>query len=278
VGFVLYSSLQITLKQTAEKRQEKESIKYPEESIEQAWAEFFMGVSPELKKQDSVQHQKLLQSIRVKAQHYFPQGKQTQGAIDSLRHLLYKDWGVSFSDDAALWRNIFPAFVVEKKEASCLGVSLLIFLIAKEVSLPVDFVRLPGHIYIRWNFDSTAHINFEPNRQGWRYSDEEYYVKYELDDPKNRAYRSLQSLSERELLALAEYGRARAMEEVMPERAEFWYKRSLLHDPNAEESAGSLLRYYIMHNQLDKALVLAEQWQQKSKDPRFKELYERLRP
>lgn len=106
-----------------------------------------------------------------------------QGGVDCIRTVVHGDNGVRFDSLAASSEmDLFPDRVVQTGKGSCLPVSFLVAILAESMGVTIVPVSLPGHVYL--NFPSG--INWEPNREGFRYSDEEYRKKYDVDPGRGR--------------------------------------------------------------------------------------------
>lgn len=100
-----------------------------------------------------------------------------QQKITLITSILYERWDISFDPNQDDLLSLLPQTVVERKQGSCLGVSLLYLLIAQRLQVPLFGVVLPGHFFVRYD-DTTTRINCEPNRKGFPYTDERYRTKY----------------------------------------------------------------------------------------------------
>jgi tetratricopeptide (TPR) repeat protein len=89
----------------------------------------------------------------------------------------YGNWKLTFDrrDDAI--EAILPHLVFRNKKGNCMGVSLVLLMLAQRLQCPLYGVVLPGHFFCRYD-DGTERLNIEPNREGYRHPDDYYRAKY----------------------------------------------------------------------------------------------------
>ena len=105
-------------------------------------------------------------------------------AITCMRHEVYDSLGVSFDSTADhLPVDLLPSHVLYARRGSCVPVTFLVLMLAEQMGITAQPISLPGHVYVSF---PAAGINWEPNRQGFRYQDDEYQKKYDLDPGRGR--------------------------------------------------------------------------------------------
>lgn len=157
----------------------------------------------------------------------------TQDPLQSLKSLLWDYWNVEFAgaDSAASSKDvIFPLRVLKNRKSGCVGLAWLALMVAEARHLPVNAVLLPGHVFLRYGKQDDGrgqfglkvkNENFEPNRRGYRYTDEEYREKY-----KNGNWTGLEfkPLSMREFVGLAAFDVGNLYLNSDPTQALTWYR------------------------------------------------------
>ncbi len=101
-------------------------------------------------------------------------------AADSILVLVYRRWGMAFDPRDTATEALLPHRVFENRKGGCLGVSLIILMVAERVGCPLYGVMLPGHFFAR--FDNGAkRFNIEPNKAGCCHPDDYYRSRYPLE-------------------------------------------------------------------------------------------------
>lgn len=122
--------------------------------------------------------------LRSQANHCRLIGGQKPAAVqECLRSVMYNKMKIRF--DTTLDGQpqfLLPQYLLRNPHGSCVPVSFLTLLLAERAGLSAQPVSLPGHVFVRF----ADGANWEPNRQGHRYQDKEYRVKYQLDAQQGR--------------------------------------------------------------------------------------------
>lgn len=97
---------------------------------------------------------------------------------------LVRDWlygsGLGFDSlPASHPSHLHPLGVLKKNRGGCLPVTMLALWAGERLGLQGYAVHLPGHVHVRFCLEEQCR-NFEPNRGGWSYTDQEYRIKYGL--------------------------------------------------------------------------------------------------
>jgi len=100
---------------------------------------------------------------------------------DAILDVVYRQWGIQFDADQDNLQSLLPHTVVERKKGSCLGVSLLMLMLAERTNCPLYGVVLPGHFFVRLSIDTLSR-NIEPNRAGFCHPDAYYRQRYDVNE------------------------------------------------------------------------------------------------
>jgi hypothetical protein len=110
--------------------------------------------------------------------HYNTEMIDRRGAA-AITGIIYDDWKIGFDSNASSIESILPHRVYYGKKGTCMGVALMMLMLAEKTQCPLYGVMLPGHILCRFD-NGTNRFNMEPNRHGIEHSDEYYMSKYNL--------------------------------------------------------------------------------------------------
>jgi tetratricopeptide (TPR) repeat protein len=102
-------------------------------------------------------------------------------AVDSILAIVYKTWNIQFDPRDTVPETLLPHLVYKNRKGACLGVSLIMLMLAERLGCPLYGVMLPGHFFCRYDSGS-QHFNIEPNRAGYRHPNEYYAGKYPVTD------------------------------------------------------------------------------------------------
>jgi regulator of sirC expression with transglutaminase-like and TPR domain len=171
------------------------------------------------------------------------------GQIEVMAEVVYDDWGIAFDPDQDDLLSLLPHTVVARSRGSCLGVSLLLLMLAEQADVPLHGVLLPGHFFVRYD-DGRRRRNIEPNRRAYAHPLRYYRHRY---DVATDSWYDLDNLSDREVLAVLRYnmgniyrasGRMRRAivayrqcVRVLPGFAEAWGNLAIALDERGEEEA-----------------------------------------
>jgi tetratricopeptide (TPR) repeat protein len=159
--------------------------------------------------------------------------------IAAINHLLFFELGIRFPPhshfSADIDRYTFLPSVLDKRRGVCLGVSSLYLCLAQRLSLSLEAVTPPGHIYVR-HCGSSGLINIETTARGVHVSSEEYLG---VQTP------SLQTRNLKEVIGLTFMNQGAALWQAgqLKEAVTAYRKaiRLLPHDPQAQEFLGYVL-------------------------------------
>ncbi len=163
--------------------------------------------------------------------------KETTLSIDGVRQYLYEELNLKYSGKESDLKEINPFEVIRNGKSTCVGTSVLVLLLAEHLGMPFKAVPLPSHLFLRWESDSLTQ-NFEPNRKGYAYTDDEYRLKYELKDSTRF---DLQSISNEEVLATYLYSIGTAyLSKGLFIDARNWLENAVEKAPGFIEARGNL--------------------------------------
>ena len=102
---------------------------------------------------------------------------QTLVGEQAILDVVYNNWKMGFDPRDDVIETILPHLAFKKKKGNCMGVSLMILILAEKLSCPIYGVVLPGHFFCRYD-DGATRVNIEPNRRGFQHPDDYYRTKY----------------------------------------------------------------------------------------------------
>jgi hypothetical protein len=102
---------------------------------------------------------------------------QTLAGMNAILDVVYKKWNMSFSPCDDAFETALPHEAFDRRKGNCLGVSLMILMLAQRLGCPVYGVVLPGHFFCRFD-NGEVRENIEPNKGGYRRPDDYYRTKY----------------------------------------------------------------------------------------------------
>jgi tetratricopeptide (TPR) repeat protein len=97
--------------------------------------------------------------------------------LDSILFTIYSLIHVRFDPNDSSVETLLPHLVFANKNGACLGVSLMILILAEKLHCPVYGVLLPGHFFCRYD-DGRIRRNVEPNKNGFSHPDAYYKKRY----------------------------------------------------------------------------------------------------
>jgi regulator of sirC expression with transglutaminase-like and TPR domain len=122
-------------------------------------------------------------------------------AVDSILATVYRTWGIGFDNRDTVLETLLPHHVFKNKKGACLGVSLIILMLAEKAESPVYGVMLPGHFFCRFD-DGSVRRNIEPNKAGFNHPDDYYRQQYPV---AQRSWYTLANLSKQQTIGMLCY-------------------------------------------------------------------------
>jgi tetratricopeptide (TPR) repeat protein len=103
--------------------------------------------------------------------------KPSVAAVDSILAIVYKTWNIQFDSRDTLPETLLPHLVYKNRKGACLGVSLMMLMLAERAGCPLYGVMLPGHFFCRFD-NGTRQFNIEPNKDGFQHPNGYYTEHY----------------------------------------------------------------------------------------------------
>lgn len=175
------------------------------------------------------------------------------GRLDSLLDMVYRSWNITFDPRDTAAETLLPHCVFRNRKGACLGVSLIILMLAEKLDLPVFGVLLPGHFFCRYD-DGKLRINIEPNRQGFPHPDEYYRQRYPL---AHRPGYGLENLDKKSVIGILCYNAGTlCLKSRNYGAAVRLYRECMRRVPGFAEAKGNCAVACARRGSLDTALVL----------------------
>lgn len=179
---------------------EEEIWNLPSEQIDLARGLFLSQFGNDRKKIKTYEAIIDLMAIQVLAR--LPLNASPEIKILILNQLIFEEMHFRFPPHSLYAKDIdvytFLPSVLDSHQGVCLGVSILYLCIAQRLSLPLEMVTPPGHIYIRYR-DKDRLINIETTARG---------IHIDSDDYLSINTRSLQERTIKEVIGLAHFNQA----------------------------------------------------------------------
>lgn len=176
--------------------------------------------------------------------------------VSRLRSLIYADWGIRFNPGDTSLRAFLPQAVYADRQGTCLGMALLMLLVAEKANAPLFGVVLPGHFFLRFD-NGTQRINIEPNAKGIERTDGYYRERYAI--APGTWYYPLRNLSKRQTAALFFYMLANQYRQKTDLQKSAWcYDACLALFPDYPDALGNRALVYAARNKTDSALALLD--------------------
>jgi hypothetical protein len=179
--------------------------------------------------------------------------EETPAAVDSILSIVYRNWAIGFNNRDMSLDALLPHLVHKNRNGACLGVSLIILMLAEKVKCPVYGVMLPGHFFCRYE-NSATRINIEPNKSGINHPDGYYKDHYPL---ATRSWYDLRNLTKRETVGMLCYNAgAICLDRGKFDPAIFYCRQAMRRLNDLPEAKGNCALAYAQKGALDSSLVL----------------------
>lgn len=161
-----------------------------------------------------------------------------ESLVVELNELVFTESGIAFDRDQDELLNMFPHSVVMRGRGSCLGMSLLLLVIAEKMDMPVHGVLAPEHFFVRFD-DGNRSINIESIKQGACFGNDWYRERYRVGEES--PYHELRSLTADEVIGVLYYN----VGNVYRNRANYpqavaCYEKAVAALPRFAEARGNL--------------------------------------
>jgi regulator of sirC expression with transglutaminase-like and TPR domain len=178
----------------------------------------------------------------------------------------FNKWQIAFNPDVSILDAAFPTTVIVKKQGTCLGISLLMLLVAEKAGLPYYGVLLPGHFFVRFDNGATRR-NIEPNARGIERSERYYREHYSVGAD---SWYTMGNLSKKEVAAVFFYQLGKICgERRSASREKFCYRTALSLFPRYPEALGNLACLYAPTSFDSAKLLLEEAGRINPRDPQI---------
>jgi tetratricopeptide (TPR) repeat protein len=175
--------------------------------------------------------------------------------LDAIIHTIYTSWNIGFDPRDSVVETLLPHLVFKNRKGACVGVSLIILMLAEELKLPVYGVMLPGHFFCRFD-DGNVRVNIEPNRRGCPHPDDYYRKRYPAE---HRPGYSLANLDKKAIIGVFCYNAgALCLKQKQYDPAIACYREAVRRVPEFSEAQGNCAIAFAKRGNLDTALVLFE--------------------
>lgn len=151
--------------------------------------------------------------------------------------LVYITWSIGFDPRDSLIETLLPHFVLANKKGACLGVSLIILMLAEKLRCPVYGVMLPGHFFCRYD-NGKVRFNIEPNKSGIDHPDNYYRQRYVSG---HRPWYDLNNLDKKQIIGVLCFNAGNSClkaEDYI--RARAYFSESVRRIPAFAEAKGNL--------------------------------------
>ncbi len=151
---------------------------------------------------------------------------------------LFEELGIVLDKNDDDPRTLFPHTVLARRQGSCLGMSLLVLVLAEKLDLAMHGVLVPGHFFVRCTDGSTS-FNLETIKKGESFDNAWYRERYDISEQSR--YSALSSLTREEVGAVLLYNvgnacRARDRHDL----AVRYYQRAVHEMPSFAEAWGNM--------------------------------------
>jgi regulator of sirC expression with transglutaminase-like and TPR domain len=182
--------------------------------------------------------------------------KNGTGILDSILGAVYALWNIGFDPCDTVIETLLPQFVFKNRKGACLGVSLVILMLAERLNCPVFGVVLPGHFFCRYD-DGAHRINIEPNLKGCAHPDDYYRQRYPCE---HRPGYGLGNLDKKAIIGVLCFNAGTlCLEKKKYDAAVACYREAVRRVPAFAEAKGNCAVAYAKKGDLDTALVLFEE-------------------
>jgi regulator of sirC expression with transglutaminase-like and TPR domain len=170
--------------------------------------------------------------------------------------LVYQTWHIGFDSTDTALETLLPDRVFRTRKGDCLGVSLILLMLAERLGCPIYGVMLPGHFFCRYD-DGRVRINIEPNRGGCAHDDAYYRERYQI---AKTPWYDLKNLSRPEVIGVLCYDCGTlCLREKLFKPAIVYFRECLRLIPGYAEAKGNLAVAYAQNESRDTAMDLFAQ-------------------
>jgi tetratricopeptide (TPR) repeat protein len=128
-------------------------------------------------KDEILQYEATLDLIALQILARLPEASSPEEKIKQLNRFIFQEMQFRFPPHSIYAHDIdlytFLPSVLDSRQGVCLGVSILYLCLAQRLSLPLEIITPPGHIYLRYTSEKEV-INIETTARGIHIPSEEY--------------------------------------------------------------------------------------------------------
>jgi tetratricopeptide (TPR) repeat protein len=162
--------------------------------------------------------------------------------------MVYKKWNIGFDSRDTLVETLLPGLVFAHKKGACLGVSLIILMVAEKIKCPIHGVMLPGHFFCRFD-DGKVRFNIEPNKSGFDHPDDYYRRRYLSG---HRPWYDLKNMDKKEVIGVVCFNTGNLCLKYKDYQwAQAYFKESIRRIPAFIEAKGNLALAYAQSRDLE---------------------------
>jgi len=172
---------------------------------------------------------------------------------DSICARVYTDWSITYDANDTSFLSLLPHDIVANKHGACLGVSLIMLMLAEQMNCPLFGVMLPGHFFCRFD-DGNIRYNIEPNKNGYHHPDSYYQNRYAL---QSNPWYDLHSMTKQEVIGVLCYNTCTILlARHTIKEALFYGKQAMRRLPKIPEVQGNYALCLAQNGNNDSALIV----------------------
>jgi tetratricopeptide (TPR) repeat protein len=176
----------------------------------------------------------------------------TAAGARAIIDVVYKTWNIGFDPRDTALEALLPNEVFAHKKGACLGVSLIMLMLAEKLHCPLYGVMLPGHFFCRYD-NGDERFNIEPNKSGYCHPDGYYRDKYLSSNTPNY---NLCNLTKKAGIGVFYYDLGtQCLKRNDPGAAIACFKESIRRCPDFAEARGNLALAWEQCGSRDSALA-----------------------
>ncbi len=177
----------------------------------------------------------------------------TAGTRTAILDLVYQTWHIGFDSVDTSFETLLPDRVFRARRGGCLGVSLIILMLAERLGCPIYGVMLPRHFFCRYD-DGRERINIEPNRDGCAHDDAYYRERYQVE---KMPWYDLKNLTRSQVIGVLCYNCGTlCLRKRLFKPAIVYFRESLRLVPGYPEARGNCAVAYAQQGSTDTAMGL----------------------
>lgn len=162
--------------------------------------------------------------------------------------MVYKTWNIGFDSRDTLVETLLPELVFSHKKGACLGVSLIMLMLAEKLKCPIHGVMLPGHFICRFD-DGKIRFNIEPNKSGFDHPNDYYRQRYLFG---RKPWYDLKNIDKKEVVGVVCFNVGNlCLKHKDYQRARAYFAESVRRIPAFIEAKGNIALAYAQSGDLE---------------------------